>query len=219
MEKRENHLCFQGVGLNNELLAHLSVCQCWCDSVVESWQYRVCGQVDGIAGGCGDGASGFVNTFHDFDGCPQSGCCASPTHQPGRRFHGVEQHALAGACHVWKEATVRRIEFRAVRRVVRHRDRQTNAIHQTLQIPLEDPVTVIVTSTSVAQQQNPACVRPAEQAETPPEPIETVARELTRVVTEPQIQMPQVQRHILDPMRNHHPLGPRRKIVVKDLLR
>src|SRR6266851_3444926 len=74
--------------------------------------------------------------------------------QSQHRTEGIKQHALTSSGDGAEQAAFDRVEFRAIRRVMRHADRYCKVVDHALEVFLEQMLVTTVTASAIAQEQD-----------------------------------------------------------------
>ena len=109
-----------------------------------------------------------------------------------------------------------RIVLRAVRRIVRHSNRHADRVHEVLQVFFEQMMPAVVAAATIAQQQDRRRARVGTKPVPSPPQLETVARELARVVAEAERDVADIALQIVQAVRNDFALGEAGKVVVEN---
>jgi hypothetical protein len=116
-----------------------------------------------------------------------------------------------------KEAVLDRVMLRAVGRIMRHPDIQSQPSGEVLQRLLEHLSVGGVAASAIAEQQQATGVRKVLAAMLAPPVGDTIAAKCTGVVTGVEVEIPVVPRYVITPMGNQFAFPRAGKIMVEDL--
>ena len=188
-----------------------------CGDIVPSGQQVI--EPDGHRGFevVGDLAADLVDAADDIDRAAKAGDGRSLSHEADHGVDAIEQHALAGARDVGKEASLDRVVLRTVAWVVGHPDGDSDVVDEVLQILFENVMRRRIAPAGIAQHQDGRGVGVALLADAVPVPAETVARELAGVVAQPDVEVAAVAGNVVNAVRDDHAGGPTGEVVVEGL--
>ena len=114
-----------------------------------------------------------------------------------------------------EESTFDWIVFRTVTRIVGHADFHADGVAELLKVILHDVLIRGVASTAVKQQQDGSCIGITLSPDPVPVPHQTVARELTGIVRQADVEVPSIAMQIEDAVRNQDAISPAWKVVIE----